>query len=57
MDSRNAINELARQTRKPLEEVAAVYERERARLDAQATVKTFVDVLAKRRAQELLRPH
>ncbi len=50
----DAIHDLARQTRRPVEEVRTVYEQQLAALEADAKVKTFLPILAKRRAREVL---
>jgi hypothetical protein len=52
--ARDVIIELARETQHSPEEVERVYERQLAELEAYATVKAFVPVLAKRRARETL---
>jgi hypothetical protein len=51
------IAELARQTERPIEEVARVYQRQLEQLEAYATVPTFVPVFAKRLAREVLTRH
>ena len=48
--SDEVIHELARKTHQPVEEVKRVYERQMAALEADAKVKTFLPVFAKRRA-------
>jgi hypothetical protein len=50
----DVIVELARVTERPIEVVEVVYERQLSALEAYATVKVFVPVLAKRRAREVL---
>jgi len=52
--TRDAIQELAERTEQDAREVRAVYEDELAATDAQARVKTFVPIFAKRRALERL---
>ena len=55
--SRNAhdvIRALARQTARPVDEVASVYASELARLRADAKLDAYLDVLAERRAREIL---
>jgi len=51
---RDAIQEIADRTDRDAREVRAVYEDELAAIDAQARVKTFVPIFAKRRALEKL---
>jgi hypothetical protein len=53
----DVIAELARQTQRPVDEVKAVYERELNELESYATVKTYLPVLAKRRARDTLSGH
>ncbi len=53
----DVIAELARQTQRPVDEVRAVYERELNELERYATVKTYVPVLARRRARDALNRH
>lgn len=55
--AQDVIAELSLQTDRPLEEVQRVYARQLVELDAYATVKTFVPVIAKRRARDILRRH
>jgi hypothetical protein len=55
--AKDVIVELARQTARPIEEVGLVYEQQLNQLEAYATVKIFVPVLAKRRAREALTRH
>ena len=50
----DVINELARHTHQPVEEVKRVYEREMAALEQNAKVTTFLAVFAKRRTREEL---
>ena len=45
---------LARRTARPIDEVALVYVSQLARLRAGAKVDAFLDVLAERRAREIL---
>jgi hypothetical protein len=54
---RDVIAELARQTDRPIEEVESVYARQLEEVEAYATVKAFVPVIAKRRARDILRRH
>lgn len=51
------ITELARQTNRPVDEVEHVYAVQLDTLEAYATVKTFVPILAKRRTREVLSRH
>ena len=53
----HAINRLALQTDRPIDEVAAVYDREVAELDSKARVKNFVPVIAYRQARDALKRH
>lgn len=53
----NAIAELARQTERPIEEVETVYTQQLDLLRSYATVHTYLPILAKRRARELLTSH
>lgn len=46
---------LAQQAHLPVDDVAKLYEQERARLAAGAQVSTFVHILATRNVQEILR--
>jgi len=46
---------LARQSRRPVAEIAALYEHERAALAPGARVKKFVHIFAIRNVQEILR--
>jgi len=55
--ARDVIVELARQTKRPLDEVESVYEQQLDILESYATVKAFVPVFAKRRAREVLAQH
>jgi hypothetical protein len=52
--SHTVIRDLARQTGRSYEEAEAVYEREYERLESRATVKTYIPVMARRRAKEAL---
>jgi len=56
-DPREAIAELARQTERPIDEVASVYSRQLEELEAYATVPAYVPLFAKRRARDILRRH
>ena len=56
-DVREVIDALARRTAKPVDEVASVYESQLATLRAGAKVDAFLDVLAERRAREILSRH
>ena len=53
----DVIQELARRTGRPVEQVRSVYEEQLAILGSDARVTAFLPVLAKRRAQEVLRAH
>jgi Protein of unknown function (DUF3562) len=53
--SQEVIRELAQQTRRPIDEVKVVYERNLASLDAGAKVKTYVAILARRRTLQALK--
>jgi len=53
--NQDVIRELAQQTRRPLDEVKMVYERNLASLDAGAKVKTYLTILARRRTLETLK--
>ena len=55
--SQDVIAELVRQTDRPAEEVGKVYALQLVELDAYATVKTFIPVIAKRRARDILSHH
>jgi len=48
------IRDLANQTGRSYEEAEAVYEREFERLESRATVTTYIPVMARRRAKEVL---
>ena len=50
----DAIHDLAVQTERPVDEVRAVYETELEAIYAEASVKTFVPIFAKRRTLERL---
>jgi hypothetical protein len=52
--SHTVIRDLARQTGRSYEEAEAVYEREFERLESRATVTTYIPVMARRRAKEVL---
>jgi hypothetical protein len=52
--SHTVIRELAKQTGHSYEEAEAVYEREIERLESAAKVTTFIPVIARRRAKEVL---
>jgi hypothetical protein len=52
--SHTVIRDLAVQTGRSYEEAEAAYEREIERLESAATVTTFIPVIARRRAKELL---
>lgn len=51
----DVIRELAQQTRRPVDEVKVLYERNLASLDADAKVKTYVAILARRRTLQALK--
>ena len=53
----HVIYELARQTNRPVEEVLVVYEEQLAILGESANVKTYVDVIARRRTRDILTHH
>jgi hypothetical protein len=53
----DAVHRLAKQTQRPLEEVQAVYERELEALSKDATVTTYLPVIAYRQARERLMKH
>ncbi|HEX4780420.1 MAG TPA: DUF3562 domain-containing protein [Usitatibacter sp.] len=53
--TRDTIQEIADRTERDAREVRAVYEDELAAADAQARVKTFVPIFARRRALERLK--
>jgi len=53
-DPFEAVSALARQTHKPFDEVRRVYESEFSRLERDARVTTFLQVLAARHAREIL---
>jgi hypothetical protein len=53
-DPFEAVSALARQTHKPFEEVRRVYESELSRLERDARVTTFLQVLATRHTREIL---
>jgi hypothetical protein len=55
--SQKLVQELARRTGHPVEEVRAVYESQFEMLDRQARVKIYLPILAARHAGELLRSH
>lgn len=50
-----AITALAAQTRAPVDIVRHLYEEELAALDAEATVKNFIGIIAGRRVKQRLR--
>jgi hypothetical protein len=52
--AQDVIQDLARQTQRPVDEVRTVYEQQLALLEADAKVKTYLTILATRRARELL---
>ena len=52
--AQDVIDDLARRTRRPVEQVRFVYEQQLAILEADAKVTVFLTVLAKRRAKEVL---
>jgi hypothetical protein len=54
-DHKKIVASLAAEFDAPIDEVATLYERERAGLSAQAKVTTFLHVLAVRQVQEILR--
>ena len=54
---RDAVHRLAKQTKRPIEEVQAVYERELAALSKDAKVTTYIPVIAYRQARERLMNH
>lgn len=49
------MEDLARETDTPVEVVHAVYRRERAKLERNSRIKTYVPVLAHRHVKELLK--
>jgi hypothetical protein len=51
----DVIHQLARETQRPVEEVRTVYERQLERLESRATVKGYVEILARRKTREALR--
>ncbi len=53
----DAVHRLAKQTRRPLAEVQAVYERELEALSKDATVTTYLPVIAYRQARDRLMKH
>lgn len=53
-DPYEAVSALVRQTHKPFDEVRRVYESELSRLERDARVTTFLQVLATRHAREIL---
>lgn len=54
-DPRNIVESLAAQFHAPIDEVATLYERERAELSADAKVTTYLHVIAMRHVQDILR--
>ena len=52
--AQDVIDDLAKRTRRPVEQVKVVYEQQLAILEADARVTVFLAVLAKRRAKEVL---
>lgn len=54
-DHRNVVASLAAQFNAPIDEVATLYERERAELSADAKVTMFLHVFAARHVHEILR--
>lgn len=56
--AQDVINDLACRTQRPVDEVRTVYEEQLALLEADAKVRIYIAILAKRRAHELLsRPY
>ena len=53
----DAVHRLAKQTKRPIEEVQAVYERELEALSKDAKVTTYIPVIAYRQARERLMGH
>lgn len=53
-DAHRVIDALARRTARPIDEVALVYLSQLARLRAGAKLDAFLDILAERRAREIL---
>ncbi|HUI99942.1 MAG TPA: DUF3562 domain-containing protein [Usitatibacter sp.] len=53
--ARDVIHRLARETQHHEDEVRIVYERQLERLESQAKVLAFVEILAQRRTREVLR--
>ena len=53
----HVIRDLAKQTHRPEEEVRAVYEEQLALLGEQAKIHTYIEVIAGRRAREILKRH
>ena len=54
-DHKQIVASLAAEFNAPIDEVATLYERERAELSADAKVTTFLHVFATRHVQEILR--
>jgi hypothetical protein len=54
MAGHGLIGDLARQTGSSYEEAQLAYEREVTRLESDATVATYIPVIARRRAREAL---
>lgn len=54
-DPKNVVASLAAQFNAPINEVATLYERERAELSADAKVTTYLHVIAVRHVQDILR--
>jgi hypothetical protein len=52
--SPSLIRDLARQTGRSYDEARRAYEEQFAKLEAEATVHTYVPVIARKRAQEVL---
>jgi hypothetical protein len=52
--AQDVIDDLAKRTHRPVEQVKVVYEQQLAILEADAKVTVFLAVLAKRRAKEVL---
>jgi hypothetical protein len=52
--AQDVIDDLAKHTHRPVEQVRVVYEQQLALLEADARVTVFLPILAKRRAKEAL---
>jgi len=57
LSAHDVIGTLANQTQRPVDEVKAIYESQLARLQAGARVKSYLVLLATRRAKEILTKH